>query len=138
MSYRENILRKLLLCLMLTLGLLLVSGCSSAGKKGKSSSQVRSVDDPYAIDEDWGDADLKTYSDPLKKFNKAMFKVNDGAYRYGARPLAKFYQAIIPKFLRKRVKNVFENAHAPGRIINAALQGKGDRAGRDRCCRLDT
>jgi len=131
MSYRENVSRRFLFCLTVVLGLFLVSGCSSAGKKGAGSSQASKTNDSYAIDEDWNDDDLKTYSDPLQPFNKAMFKVNDGVYRYGARPIAKFYKVIIPKFLRKRVKNVFDNAHAPGRIINSALQGKGDRAGRE-------
>ena len=60
-----------------------------------------------------------------------MFKVNDGVYRYGARPVAKFYKAIVPGFFRKRLKNIFDNAHAPARIINSALQGKGERAKRE-------
>lgn len=131
MNSRNNIIRRLLLCLILLLGMFLVSSCSSVGNKDHTASQSHSENDPYAIDEDWDEDDLQTYSDPLQPLNKAMFELNDGVYRYGARPLAKFYKAIIPGFLRRSVKNVFDNAHAPVRIINSALQGKGDRAGRE-------
>jgi len=118
------------MCLILVSGLLSGPGCAS--KRGTSgSSGSGKANDHYAIDEDWDDDDLQTYSDPLESFNKTMFKVNDGVYRYGARPITKFYRAIIPRFFRKRVKNVIDNAHAPGRIINAGLQGKGDKAKRE-------
>ena len=102
----------------------------STGNRNSKSDSSQS-DGAYAHDGDWDDEEIPGYSDPLQSFNKAMFKVNDGAYKYGARPLAKFYKAIIPGFLRRGVKHVVHNASAPGRIVNSVLQGKGHRAGRE-------
>jgi phospholipid-binding lipoprotein MlaA len=77
--------------------------------------------------DDYGDA--ATVADPLEKLNRATFWLNDGLYTVLFRPLSKGYEKVFPKFFRKGVDNVFENAKYPVRVVNCALQGKGERAG---------
>ena len=67
-------------------------------------------------------------ADPLEKLNRGTFWLNDGLYTVHFRPLSKGYEKVLPKFLRRGVYNVFENAKYPVRVVNCVLQGKGERA----------
>ena len=94
-----------------------------------ASTKAKPGDKPMKEDalDDYGDA--ATVADPLEKLNRATFWLNDGLYTVLFRPLSKGYEKVFPKFFRKGVDNVFENAKYPVRVVNCALQGKGERAG---------
>lgn len=83
------------------------------------------------IEEDFtgeGDADAVVVSDPLEGFNRAMFTFNDKAYVYVLKPIAVGYRKVVPEKGRVSVKNFFSNLVAPVRIVNSALQLKGEDA----------
>ncbi len=69
--------------------------------------------------------------DPLERFNRSMFVVNDALDRAVARPVAKAYVKVTPRFVRTGIGNVLNNLNTLGTALNDALQGKMREAGRD-------
>jgi phospholipid-binding lipoprotein MlaA len=69
--------------------------------------------------------------DPLERFNRSMFAFNDAVDRTVARPVAKAYVKVAPRFVRTGVSNVFNNLNTLGTAVNDVLQGKMKQAGRD-------
>jgi phospholipid-binding lipoprotein MlaA len=68
-------------------------------------------------------------SDPLEKFNRAMFTFNDKVYYYVLKPTAQGYKAVVPEQARIGVRKVFTNVAMPIRFTNCVLQGKLKGAG---------
>lgn len=66
----------------------------------------------------------KGIADPLEKWNRAMFTVNDRLYFWVLKPAAKGYNAVVPEWGRVRVRNIFRNAATPIRFVNCILQLK--------------
>jgi len=67
--------------------------------------------------------------DPLEPFNRRVFAFNqvvDGAL---VKPAAIAYDGLVPGPVRNSVHNVFLNLSEPVNILNAALQGDGERFG---------
>jgi phospholipid-binding lipoprotein MlaA len=67
--------------------------------------------------------------DPLEPLNRRIFAFNqvvDGAF---AEPAAIIYEGVVPAPVRTSVHNVFLNLSEPVNILNAALQGDGERFG---------
>jgi len=69
--------------------------------------------------------------DPFEPVNRSIFRFNEWADKYVARPVAKGYQFITPAVIRTGVTNFFDNISYPVDIINAVLQGKFKQAGLD-------
>jgi phospholipid-binding lipoprotein MlaA len=69
--------------------------------------------------------------DPLERFNRSMFAVNDAIDKAVAKPVAKAYVKVTPRFVRTGVSNVFNNLNTLGTAVNDVLQGKMKQAGRD-------
>lgn len=72
--------------------------------------------------------EIYTVADPLEKWNRAMFVLNDKLYFWLMKPVAQGYRAVVPTPARSGVKNFFFNTTAPIRIVNNILQGKGHAA----------
>lgn len=60
--------------------------------------------------------------DPFERFNRAMFHFNDKIDTSILKPVAKFYNAIMPKPLNKGVHNVFNNLNNVTSVANDLLQ----------------
>ena len=69
--------------------------------------------------------------DPFEPVNRSIYRFNEAADKYVARPIARGYQIIVPAILRTAVTNFFDNLSYPVDIINAVLQGKFKQAGLD-------
>ena len=67
--------------------------------------------------------------DPLLKYNRFMFKINDKLFEFVIRPCAKGYSKIIPEKGRRGIGNFFDNLGFPQRCINNLLQLKVKKAG---------
>ena len=67
--------------------------------------------------------------DPLIRWNRLMFRINDTLYYTLLKPAAKRYNAIMPKPARLGIRNVFRHITTPVRFVNCLLQGKGREAG---------
>ena len=70
-------------------------------------------------------------NDPFETVNRGIFRFNEVADKYVARPIAQGYRFITPAFVRTGVTNFFDNLSYPVDIINALLQGKFGQAGLD-------
>ena len=73
-------------------------------------------------------ADLPQSYDPWEPFNRKMHSFNNVVDAHVAKPLAKFYMAVLPRPVRLGVSNFFANLGQPLTMINALLQGKPKEA----------
>jgi phospholipid-binding lipoprotein MlaA len=69
--------------------------------------------------------------DPLERFNRASFKVNDTLDRAILRPTARAYVKVMPRVVRTGVSNFFSNLETVTTLVNDALQGKMGAVGHD-------
>ncbi|MEJ2044413.1 MAG: VacJ family lipoprotein [Reinekea sp.] len=67
-------------------------------------------------------------NDPFESVNRAVFKVNSTADKWVIRPVAKAYQAVMPDFAERGVRNFFANLGEVRNTAHNLLQGKGGRA----------
>ncbi len=63
-------------------------------------------------------------SDPLEGMNRRIQSFNDGADRWVLKPVAKGYNAVTPRFIRRCIGNFFVNITYPIVVVNQFLQGK--------------
>ncbi len=63
-------------------------------------------------------------ADPWEPFNRTMYESNGILDRVTFKPMAKVYATIVPKFIRRAIRNFSLNLRAPLHIINNFLQGK--------------
>ena len=92
-----------------------------------TDSGMEDLDDDFFGDE--FDKEQAQIADPLSMWNRAMFHFNDKLYFWVLKPLARGYKAVTPDFFRTGVKNFFRNLTTPIRLVNCALQGKGEAFG---------
>jgi phospholipid-binding lipoprotein MlaA len=74
---------------------------------------------------------VKDPRDPLERLNRTTFKVDDVLAHDVALPLGHAYINVTPKFVRRGIANVFENAHTPAIMLNDLLQGKFSAFGQE-------
>ncbi len=80
------------------------------------------------------DADFENYSfetsseiyDPLEKYNRKIFVLNDFLDRYLLEYVAKTYRNDVPRPARTAIRNFLNNISAPISAFNSFLQGKSD------------
>ncbi len=86
------------------------------------------VDDDF-VDDDFDEVDLRPIRDPLEPLNRVFFVFNDKLYFWVLKPVARGYNAVIPKTARVGIGRFFTNLRTPIRMVNALLQFKIDDAG---------
>ncbi len=67
--------------------------------------------------------------DPLIKYNRVMYHFNDKFYYWVARPAAKGYSFVMPKFARTSIQRSFQNILFPLRFVSSLLQFKMKKTG---------
>src|SRR5258708_2796084 len=70
-------------------------------------------------------------NDPIHGANRAIFRFNDKAYTYVAKPVAHGYERVVPKTARVGISNFFENLKFPVRFVGSLLQAKVKRASQE-------
>lgn len=108
-----------------------VPAASGGDEPGDEEARLLEDDSLSEDDADWTEDHneaIYTVADPLEKFNRAMFVLNDKLYFWLMKPVARGYRAVVPTPARSGVKNFFYNVTAPVRIVNNILQGKGQAA----------
>jgi phospholipid-binding lipoprotein MlaA len=73
-------------------------------------------------------AQMPVSYDPWERLNRRVHAFNNVVDRRVARPLANAYVRVVPRPVRNRVSNFFDNLGQPVTIVNSALQGKGTQA----------
>src|SRR5690606_3790923 len=62
--------------------------------------------------------------DPWERYNRGMYRFNRGIDRIIFRPIAKGYDVVTPKLVKKGVGNFFDNLQQPVVTLNLILQGR--------------
>lgn len=70
-------------------------------------------------------------ADPWEAVNRPIDSVNNSFDRVLLKPIAKGYEAVVPRFMRLGVGNFRANLRTPLVAINNLLQGKGKAAASD-------
>ena len=71
--------------------------------------------------------DARSEADPWEPVNRPIYSFNRGFDAVTTKPLAKGYEKVVPKPVRKSVTNFFKNLRTPGSSVNNFLQGKPKR-----------
>ena len=84
-------------------------------------------------EEEWDDDGSYYVSaeDPWESWNRKVFSFNDTLDTYALRPVARGYQKITPRPVRKSVRNFFGNLGEGKNLVNNLLQAKFHDAGVD-------
>lgn len=69
--------------------------------------------------------------DPHQNLNRKILRFNDGADKIVFHPISKAYNTILPGFVRKGVRNCFDNVYEINVFTNDFLQGKGKQGAAD-------
>lgn len=85
--------------------------------------------DEFAEFETEGSTRAVTSFDPLRGYNRFMFRVNDKFYFWLAKPLARGYGWLVPQPARTAVNRAYTNLRFPLRFVNCLLQWKPKKAG---------
>ncbi len=75
-----------------------------------------------------GSADDDAQNDPIEPLNRGVFAFNMALDRAAIKPIAKAYRAVLPVFVRERVRAVIDNLQEPLVFANDVLQGRGEAA----------
>lgn len=70
-------------------------------------------------------------ADPYEKFNRAMFSFNDNVDTYVMKPVATFYNTIMPRPLNEGIHNFFNNINNLPTIADDLLQANFQQAASD-------
>lgn len=76
----------------------------------------------------WAASAPRDSADPWEAFNRGVFRFNETADRYVAKPVATAYQTMTPEVVDDAITRVFNNLAAPITIVNQLLQGKAHDA----------
>ena len=118
---------RLRVALLFALPIILISARATAAEDtARSPSKQNTVEEDFTEDTDT----FKVY-DPWEPMNRGIFKFNDRVYFWVFKPVAKGYRAAVPEGGRVAISNFFSNLVAPIRIVNAALQLKGEKLGNE-------
>ena len=74
-------------------------------------------------------AAYKENNDPLEPMNRYFFEVNYAIDELFLKPVASWYDAILPKPVEHSVHNFLRNLNGPVILANDLFQGNGKRAG---------
>ena len=85
------------------------------------------LEDPFGPSEGEGVPVLK---DPFVSYNRFMFNFNEGLYDYVMEPLAKGWRFVLPEDLRIVIRNAFDNALSPVKLVSSLAQGDFEKSGR--------
>ena len=69
-----------------------------------------------------------TERDPLEKFNRGVWGVNQAIDKVALKPAASVYRTITPKPARRGLSHIFANLEEPWSFVNNLLQAKPKRA----------
>lgn len=118
-------LRSLTASAIWCVGLGLLAGSAGVVRAAEGGATASHADD---YDEEEDEYAQPAVYDPFERYNRTIFKFNDGVYRNVMRPVARGYETITPRFARRGLTSFFDNIRYPVRLAGCVLQGKLDRA----------
>jgi phospholipid-binding lipoprotein MlaA len=98
------------------------SASNSALQAKAAVAAATAVNATSAVDEAPLTQPTPATRDPLEKFNRGIFTFNDKVDTYVLKPIATFYNTIMPKPLNEGIHNAFSNVGELPTIANDILQ----------------
>jgi phospholipid-binding lipoprotein MlaA len=117
----------------LTEGLNIEEKPADIGQTASSLERAPSVEFYEEMEDPFGPAageELPVLKDPFVGYNRWMFDVNENLYEYLMEPLAKGWRFVLPEDLRIVIRNAFDNALAPVKLVSSLAQGEFSKSGR--------
>jgi phospholipid-binding lipoprotein MlaA len=99
----------------------------SALETAPSVEFYEELEDPFGPAEG---EEIPVLTDPFVGYNRWMFNVNEGLYDYVMEPIAKGWRFVIPEDLRIVIRNAFDNALSPVKLVSSLAQGDFNKSGR--------
>jgi phospholipid-binding lipoprotein MlaA len=99
----------------------------SALETAPSVEFYEELEDPFGPAEG---EEIPVLTDPFVGYNRFMFDVNEGLYDYVMEPLAKGWRFVLPEDLRIVIRNAFDNALSPVKLVSSLIQGDLEKSGR--------
>ncbi|MFH1725300.1 MAG: VacJ family lipoprotein [Elusimicrobiota bacterium] len=99
----------------------------SSPEAGSEPSVFDEFEDEFEFDADG--AEPKKVFDPLRGYNRFMFKVNDKLFYWLLKPAGKAYAKVVPEQARTAFGRAFHNLHFGLRFSSSLLQLKFKKAG---------
>jgi phospholipid-binding lipoprotein MlaA len=84
------------------------------------------LEDPFDTLEEEG----PELQDPFESHNRFIFNLNNKIYNHFTRHVAKGYRFTVPFELRIAIRNAFNNAIMPVRLLSSIIQGDMEKSGR--------
>lgn len=100
---------------------------ASALETSPSVEFYEEMEDPFGPPKEDGFPEL---TDPFEGYNRFMFNVNENLYDYVMEPVARGWRFVLPEDLRIVIRNAFDNALAPVKLVSSLAQGEWGKSGR--------
>lgn len=100
---------------------------ASALETAPSAKFYEELEDPFGPTKKNGFPELK---DPFEGYNRFMFNVNEHLYDYLMEPVARGWRFVLPEDLRIVIRNAFDNALTPVKLVSTLVQGEWEKSGR--------
>lgn len=71
--------------------------------------------------------DQRSEDDPWEAMNRPLYSLNTNVDKFTLKPLAKGYEKVLPRPVRKGITNFMKNLGTPRSVVNNFLQGKPAR-----------
>ena len=101
-------------------------GVKRSPQKIEEVEEYEDMEDPFAGNE----KDLPILSDPFEGYNRWMFGVNESLYDSAVEPFTRGYRNIVHEDLRIGIRNMFNNALFPVKILSSIVQLDFNKTGR--------
>ena len=98
------------------------SSVTASTKAAEATPATTKISDKQMAAEDSDEYYAVSPGDPYEKFNRSMFSFNEKLDQYVLKPVATFYNLIMPRPLNEGVHNFFVNIDTVPTIANDILQ----------------
>ena len=120
--------------ILLVLGIFLMAAVLQ-GCAGKKAGPGLAADAPTVAEDSDESLDFEQngepYPDAIEGFNRGVFSFNDGFINYVFSPVDTVYTGFFPQDIRNGFSNFYRNLGYPVRLVNALLQFKFDKVGKE-------
>ena len=101
-------------------------GVKRSPQKIEEVEEYEDMEDPFAGNE----KDLPILSDPFEGYNRWMFGVNESLYNSAVEPFTRGYRKVVHEDLRIGIRNMFNNALFPAKLLSSLVQLDFNKTGR--------
>ena len=103
-----------------------IETAQGAKRSPQKIEEYEDMEDPFAGNE----KDIPILSDPFEGYNRWMFGVNESLYDSAVEPFVRGYRGMVDEDLRIGIRNMFNNALFPVKLLSSLIQLDFNKSGR--------